>query len=255
MPSSGDSSGGQVLLEVLDAAEPRPELSAGRSLKKNYAERLSRRLAVLFARGLRAHFPRVIPSEDDVGHETAFGGDQGKKRLDVAVWDDRLGLLLDLSIKTLSFQDWDNEKKKAGRFTKNVVRNDHELRAEADKIHRRQPYAVLVALMFMPFDACDDGKKGKSSFAHAVMTFRSRQGRDGPEDRRYDLFEAFFIGLYEIEGSQRGFVRFFDVSASPPKRGRPKLEHTLSFGELIGRIKDLHEARSAPEPEWADAAE
>jgi hypothetical protein len=240
------------LRQVLDAVGERPALNADRALKKNYAERLSRSLAVFIARGLRPLFPGVRPTDDDIGHETAFGGEGGKKRVDVAVWHTRDGLLLDVSVKTYSFQDWDEKKQRSGRFTKNLVRNDHELRAEADKIHRRQPYAVLVGVMFMPVDACDDAKTGTSSFAHAVLTFRDRSGRKAPDDPRYDRFEAFFIGLYEYAGERRGEVRFFDVGKAPPKQGRPKREDTLSFSELIGQMKRLHDERNKPEPLWAD---
>lgn len=187
-----------------------------------------------------------------MGHETPFGSDAGKKRLDVAVWDDRDGLLLDVSIKTYSFQDWETKKKRAHRYTKNIVRNDHELRAEADRIHRRQPYSVLVGVMFMPFAACDDGKQEVSSFTHAVLTFRDRTGRRGPDDLRFDRFEAFFIGLYDYEGGERGRARFFDVGTPPPRQGRPKQTDTLSFRELTALIANLVKERNSPEPQWAE---
>lgn len=243
------------LLWPLDQAGDRPLVTAARDVKKNYAERFSRALAVLFARALRQKFPEVRPTEDEVGHESEISGDTGKKRVDVAVWHPRDGLLLDVSIKTLSFPDWNKAKKVVGRFTKNVVRNDHELRAEADRLHRRQPYAVLVGVMFMPYEACEDGKKEPSSFAHAVRTFRDRTGRTGPEDLRFDRFEAFFVALYEYTGEKRGKTRFLDVTTNPPRQGRPREENVLKLSGVVARIKSLVAGRNSPMEEWADAEE
>jgi hypothetical protein len=236
---------------VLKGIGPRPALTGERGDKKNYAEKLSRGIAVLMARALRPVFPSVLPTEDELGHETAYGGESGKKRVDVAVWDDRLGLLIDVSVKTYSFRDWDDQKKKAGRFTKNVKRNDFELKAEADQLHRRQPYAILVGLMFLPFEACLDGKREHSSFVHHVMTFRDRTGRKGPDDARYDHFEAFYVAVYEYEGERAGAVRFFDVKDAPPKNGVPQKFLTLT--EVVEAIRTLHVERNAPTREWGDA--
>lgn len=243
------------LLAALDAAEPRPQPDGERGEKKNYAERLSRRLAELVANALRRWFPDASPFEGS-GHETEFGGDSGTKRIDVSAWDRQLGLRLDVSIKTYSFRDYSPKTKKLGRFTKNLLRNDHELRAEADTIHRRQPYSVLVAIMFMPYEASSDGKTGRSSFAHAVMTFRKRTGRSDPEHSRFDRFEAVYIGLYEHEGPRRGFARFFDVTRNPPRNGHPRDDSLLTFSELISEIKHLHDVRNdLAEPDWAEPGE
>jgi hypothetical protein len=161
-------------------------------------------------------------------------------------------LLLNVSIKTYSFQDWDERKQVAGRYTKNIKRNDLELRDEADVVHRRQPYAVLVALLFQPTGAAQDGKVDKSSFAHAVLTLRRRSGRTSPGDIRVDLFERVYIGLYEYDGPSRGSVRFFDVMKNPPKVGIPALQNTLSFQELMDDIGALVRDRNWPEEEWSN---
>jgi hypothetical protein len=244
------------LAVALDEAGPRPPDDGDRHLKKNYAERLSRALAKAVARRLRPYFPQVRPTEEELGHEEAVGAAEGTKRLDVSVWDDRRkrGLLLDVSIKTYSFRDYDSKRGRPGRMTKNVLRNDHELRAEAAKVHARQPYAVLVGLMFVPFHACEDGRKESSSFAHMVLTFRDRTGRGGADDKRLDRFEAFYVALYEPEGDRRGFVRFFDVTRSPPRQGRPRLDDTLSFEELTAAVRALHDQRNRAGEQWAEAA-
>lgn len=240
-----------ALRDALIAAGMRPADDAEREDKRNYAQRLSTALAVEIARRLRPAFPDVRPTPEE-GHETAMGAAGGTKRLDVCVWHDRLGLLLDVSIKTYSFRDFDRKKKRLGRMTKNVVRNDMELLAEASKVHERQPYAVLVGLMFVPVMACDDGERGRSSFAHMVETFRKRTGRDGHDDKRYDRFEAFYLGLYESDGDRRGSVRFFDVEEDPPRNGKPRRDSTLSFDEVTVAIKDLVDRRNSKGMKWAE---
>lgn len=243
---------------ALDAADPKPPISASAADKKNYAERLSRGLARVLADALRARFPKITPDSEGGSQESPVGADSGKKRLDVKVWDDQLGLVLNVSIKTYSFADWKAKQKTASRYTKNMKRNDFELRAEADVVHRRQPYAVLIALMFMPIASARDGdpkaksKTDKSSFAHAVLTLRTRTGRLEPE-HRFDKFERVFIGLYEPDGNDRGATRFFDVSKAPPRHGPPREETTLSLSELVDVIYEVVTDRNELEPEWDEA--
>lgn len=240
------------LRDALSATEPKPAPNAARGDKKNYAERLSRELALLMAEALRKKYPRVTPTRAG-GHEFPTGADHGKKRLDVRVWDDRLGLLLDVSIKTYSFADWRSREQRAYRYTKNIVRNDHELRAEADSVHRRQPYAVLVAIIFMPVEACIDGEgAGHSSFAHAVRVFRRRTGRRDGADPSMHLFERVYVALYEASGEHRGAVSFFDVTRLPPRIGRPPSAVTADLQGLVDEIVDHVDRRNDFAPEWLD---
>ncbi|MDK3255264.1 hypothetical protein [Blastococcus capsensis] len=261
------------LRAALDAAEPKPSPTGAQGEKKNYAQRLSNALAQTVADALRPEFPAVTPAADGTGQESAVGVARGTKRLDVKVTDQTLGLLLSVSIKTYSFQDYSPSKNRLGRWTKNIVRNDHELRGEAMVLHQRQPYSVLIAVMFEPSAIADDGDpanrsdKGKSSFAHHVTTLAKRVGRGkrpvlggapgawvdlGAEDSRYDLFERVFIGLYEPDGEQRGAVRFFDVENAPPRNGPPSANATISFDEFVTAIKDEVTRRNRSAPSWAD---
>jgi hypothetical protein len=260
------------LLEALDFAGEKPEPTGKQADKKNYAQRLSNGLAQTVANALRPHFPSVTPTATGAGQEARVAVDKGQKRLDVKVTDPTLGLLLCVSIKTYSFQDYSPSKKRLGRWTKNIVRNDHELRGEAMVLHQRQPYSVLVALMFEPYATCDDGKPdggdaGKSSFAHHVATLSKRAGRGrrqvygtgtpayvdfGADDPRYDLFERAFIGLYDPDGADKGAVRFFDVEAPPPRTGRPSDMATLDLDELILEIQNEVNRRNRLAPTWAD---
>lgn len=201
--------------------------------KKNYAQNLSSELALMVGACLRPHYRkgRVTPSSDGTRQEFSIGAKIDSKRTDVGVWDDAAGLILGVSIKTYSFRDFHGGTKTKqahlGRYVRNVKRNDMELRDEADVLHRRQPYAVLFALFFMPKDSCWDGVTGHSSFAHAVFTFRKRAGRDSADAARSDLFEKVYIGLFTDDGR----VEFFDVEKAPPQNQPPK--DTISLAELI----------------------
>lgn len=220
-------------------ARPRDEHDA-QTAKKNYAQALSNALASLFADRLRSLFPdaRVTPRPDGTGQEHRIGAAIDRKKTDVGVWDDAAGLILGVSIKTYSFRDFSrgtkNQPAKVGRYQKNVVRNDLELRAEAAVLHRRQPYAVLVGVLFTPREACWDSKtaKGNSSFAHMVFTFRKRVTRVSVDSPRDDLFEAVYIGLYTSDGD----VEFFDVARAPRRNQPPPAEQTLTLDQLIDQM-------------------
>lgn len=250
------------LRQLLDGLEPKPDVSADREDKHAYAMALSRKLAVFVARALRPAFPNVLPTEDDLGHESLTGSAEGKKRLDVKVWDETLGLLLLVSLKTYSFRDWSTKTKKAGRYTKNIQRNGKELKDEADVIHRRQPYSVIVAIMFVPDSACLDGNplsssnvQGPSSFASIVRRLRVRTGRAvSPDEKRFDrsdLTERLYIGLYRYDDPDRGALRFFDVMRDPPRNGIPPTSATVSLDQLVAEIKRLVDERNRTGIEWA----
>jgi hypothetical protein len=226
--------------EELTVAGDRDVVSGKKaSDKKNYAEALSRRLALRFANLLRRTFPSILPRADGAGQESKARTAKGFKRLDVNYSTTELGLGLGLSIKTINFRDG-----KTKRYTKNYTRADNELRAEASDYHERQPYAVMIAVVFMPADACDDGSaRIPSSFGQAVQIFRARGGREKPADLPA-LFELVLIGLYEVSPDRFGDVVFFDVRDAPPKNGRPKELRTLV--ETIDLIVQTYDRRNKP---------
>jgi hypothetical protein len=244
-PGEVDARSVEVFLDVLVACEPRPEPLAPREPKKAYSERLSNKIAVLIANKLRAtgQFKgEILPSAAGRGREKPVpsGAFNKPKKTDVN-FSTLSGLELLVSIKTLGFRDV-LKTGQLGRYTKNMVRNDHELRAEAMEFHERYPYAVLAALFFIPRDACDDGENDKSSFAHAVMTFRARAGRDRP-DEPAQMFELFYIGLYDWEeGPNRGRLEFFDVMDAPRRRGSPS--KLVSLEQVIKRIVAVYGLRN-----------
>lgn len=181
---------------------------------------------------------------------------KGFKKLDVNYSTSELGLGLGVSIKTITSPD-----PRTKRYTKNYTRIDAELRAEAVDYHKRQPFAVMVALIFLPADACEDSKRPRlsredrelepSSFGAAVRAFRYRANRIGYKND-LDLFERVLIGLYEPEGPEAGEVRFFDVMNKPPKYGRPGPASMLELDQAIELIQQTYDARNNPPFEWAD---
>ena len=252
----------ETFRHALDLAGEKPdELDGDRADKKNYAEKLSNKIAVLFANRLRltGQFSGVLPNPDGSGRESTVASGSGKKpkKTDVRCGTFETGLELLVSIKTLTFRDRKGNPRKGnatlGRYTKNMVRNDHELRAEAMDVHERQPFAVLVAILFLPVTACDDGGNDKSSFAHAIATFRRRAGRDKPSER-HELFERMFIGLFEPDGDKRGEIAFFDVMHAPPRRGRPR-SGLRSLEELMAEIVKTYGLRSGRYIQYADEEE
>lgn len=214
--------------------------------KKNYAETLSRELAQTFADRLRPQFAGILPDPAGRGQESRARTSKGFKKLDVNYSTVELGLGLGVSIKTINFRDAASK-----RYTKNYTRADGELRAEASDYHERQPYAVMVAVVFLPADACEDALAGVSSFGAAVQIFRQRAGRHSHEGPPM-LFERVFIGLYDTTELAFGQVGFFDVMTPPPRRGRPK--SLLNFDELIQEITATYDNRNAPPFVWADGA-
>jgi hypothetical protein len=259
----------QTFEDALHHAGPRPADDADRDLKKNYSERLSNAIAVLLASKLRAtgRFHGILPMPDGSGRETgsASGSNKKIKKTDVRYATSDTGLELLVSIKTLNFRDAKKDRATGrltiGRYTKNMVRNDHELRAEAMDHHERFPYAVLIGVFFIPIDSCDDGNADKSSFAHAVMTFRPRAGRADTSDPAAK-FERFFIGLYDANDPAGQHVGFFDVLTPPPRRGRPpwpgeepdpaRGERLLTLDQVIAEIAREYGIRNRTYIRWAD---
>ncbi len=242
--------------EALDKVElllPRPADTDPREPKQKYAVQLSRHFATLIAHALRPDFDGILPKENGEGQESPSRARRALKNLDVNYSTIVMGLGLGVSIKTINFKDAGT-----GRFTKNYSSRDNELRAEATDYHLRQPYAVLVAIIFLPIESCDDGGKGKgsvknpSSFAEAVNYFRLRAGRSSPTSD-VELFERVFVGLYHHRGQERGSSVFFDVVDHPPPRARrPRDGEGINFPTMIASIRQTYDQRNNPPPVYLD---
>ena len=238
--------------DAFSAAEPRPPSNGPRQDKKNYAERFSRALAIHFANALRPSFPTITPDAEGRGQESRARARKNYKKLDVGYSTNELGLALGVSIKTLNFPDAASE-----RFTKNYSRVDNELRAEATDYHERQPYAVLIGVLYLPIESCDDANRGRkaergvSSFGAAVRFFRDRAGRTPPLDAP-DKFERFFIGLYESAGAQPGGTVYFDVMRPPPRSRRLRENEGMTFQQIIAEIQQTYDSINNPPFQWAE---
>lgn len=230
-----------VLARAIQDVGAQPPDDATQAVKKRFSEKLSRALAQFFADTLRPHFPGIKPDAAGKGHESRSKGEQTRAKIDVNYSTPELGLGLGVSVKTINAKD-------SGRFTKNFTRADKEFRAEAAEIHIRQPYAVLIGVFFLPYEAVLDGndeKKRPSSFASAVQQFRARNRRLTPQDRA-DTFEQFFVGLYHLSGDRHGEVAFIDVCDDPPLRGAPVPPTLLRIDDVLARIKATYDARNDP---------
>jgi hypothetical protein len=215
--------------------EYRKYIEFGRAVKRAYAQRLSTALAQKVADGLRPRFRGILPDEHGAKHESKSASASGLKKLDVNYSNPRIGLGLGVSIKTLNFRD-----EATGRFTKNVKRLDGELRAEAQDYHQRQPFAVLVALVFVPDEAAHDSES-KSSLRHAWEVFRRRGGRES-HNADASLFERLWLCVYRTSSTNFGQCVCYDVADEFPHVELPTNGFTLT--EALSQIEAEFEKRN-----------
>jgi hypothetical protein len=213
----------EVLKKAGKASRPfKPPLS--------FAIYFAKHMGSFIADGLRPAFPEV-----QSGERTSQAV-SGPKRVDVNYSTPATGLGFAISLKSVHVGE-----KNSGNadFIHNRKRNDEELRVEATAHHLRQPYAVLVAVLVLPFESCTD-LSPTSSFAAWVQYLWPLKGRVEPEDPP-DLFELVFIGLYARDGSEMGFYQVGgDVKC--PRSGRPN--RLLTFQHFLKMIKTTYDKRN-----------
>ena len=243
MPQNTDNARGiEIIRAVLAAAEPRPDRSAKPAPKTQYAVRFADKMAELIADDLR---PKMSGIKATTKREA--GSVSGTKQLDINFSTPQLGLALGISLKSVHIR----ESTGAERYTHNMKRNEEELHIEASGYHKRQPYAVMIGVLFLPFDSCEDARSenSSSSFGSWVRKLRPYSGRQEPDDEA-DRFEKLFIGLYETDGESIGF---FDVESDPPRQGRPR--RLLSYEEFLLASYHQYLRRNHAEFRWADGSE
>ena len=150
------------LVAAIQAAGPKPPQTATRTQKKNYAERLSNEVAKVLAERLRAHGVKGCQPDPMQGRERQFAGGIGAKKVDVSFATEVDGLILGISVKSISFPD-----KKTMNYQKNLTNRRGDLLAEATTLHQRFPYAVLGGLFL--FD------EGRLAITRGVVPRHSRQ--------------------------------------------------------------------------------
>jgi hypothetical protein len=240
----------RTLADVLRESEPRPQPGPEkvRGEKNTYSTRFANNMARLVAFGLREQFgdffSGILP-HDEGGLESAAWGSRGTGRLDVNYSTPELGLGLGISLKSVHIPE--EKSGRARRYTHNMKRNDEELRVESISYHTRQPYAVMVAVLFLPYDSCSDGTD-VSSFGAWVEYLHELVGRKDPGDDAA-LFERGFIGLYDPDPSTNR-MEFFDIEQPPPRKGRP--QRLLPFSGFLGEIKKSYDRRNHKDFKWSE---
>ena len=242
------------IVAALVHAGPRPDDGAPQDEKRRWSERFADRCAVSFAdcfrRGpLRDKAIKPLTIEDGTEPLTPLGSGTSK-RIDVTIVDRILGLEIGASLKGLNFRD-----KKSGNFDKNLTGRLYELGDEMRLVHEHLPHAFMAAILLLPIEAAlDKTESAPSSFAHAVRKLRERTGRLDPALAAHSSrCDAGFVGLYSVgaAGVAFGAARFFDVSAAPPRRGRPLVAATLDMQRVADLVVDR--ARYEARIEWGDS--
>lgn len=160
------------LLDAVKAAGPIPpsgKEKAAREARQRYADRLARHLAWEVAEGLRAAgFKGIKPKHGGPG-EKEFQGGLGPKKVDVSYADDRHGLMLAISLKSITSEP----------YGKNLKNRFYDLCPEAISLHLRFPYSVVCALFCFPEAADRDVTRGRpvSTFQRARKLLATISGR------------------------------------------------------------------------------
>ncbi len=242
------------IVAALAHAGNRPE-AGDQNKKRNWSERFANGCAIAVASALRKSKElksrKVRPQSLEEGTEplTPLGAGTSK-RIDVTVSDEVLGLELGVSLKGLNFRD-----KRSQNFDKNLTGRLYEIADEVRMVHEHLPHAFMIGIFFLPLDSTEDKIKGNSSFANAVTKLRTRTGRLDPAIAGHaSRCDSAYVGLYttgaEGGGYPKGLVRFSNVLVNPPKRGRPRIEDTLSLDEMIHEI--VAEAMHSSGLEWGE---
>jgi hypothetical protein len=195
--------------DAIRSAAPRPDNKASRPEKKNYAERLSNEVAKAVALRLRDLGVTECQPGFEGGKERQFAGGIGAKKVDVSFATETAGLVLGISIKSISFPD-----PRTNNYSKNLTNRRGDLLAEATTLHQRFPYAVLGGLFLFDIGASRDGtgrRPGTVARAHEIFkAFTNRDSRSNAVEK-YE-----HIGIVVYKASDPVGYKYFDVGAEDP---------------------------------------
>ena len=181
-----------------------PSTDAPSHEKKRYAEKLSHALAPALAAALRSRGltgTRPLPGQPG---EKAFQGGLGPKRVDVSHSDERHGLLLAVSVKSIT----------APPYSKNLKNRFGDLCTEAITLHMRFPYGIVCCLFAFPAAADEDVTAGRptSTFRRALKLMSTISGREEYTDPG-EKFESVTMLLFHPadEAGEGAWVKLFDA--------------------------------------------
>ena len=190
-----------LLEAALKGLAAKPADTALQSDKKRYSERVSEAVAQALAaelrrRGLKEARPAPPGVMDSSGAERRMAGGLGAKKVDVTWATAEAGLLLAISVKSISFRD-----SRTGNYQKNLVNRRGDMLMEAVTLHRRFPYSVLAGFFFLDSGAeADNTNRRKSTYINAHARLRLFTGRNDPAGRD-EQFERFYLLLLEATPS------------------------------------------------------
>lgn len=193
------------LLDAVIAAGIIPGREARKEDKKRYSEVLSRRSAQEVAAGLRAiGFGGVKPLPGGPG-ERAFQGGLGPKKVDVSYADEQHGLMLAVSIKSIT----------SAPYEKNLKNRFYDLCPEGITLHLRFPYSVVCALFCFPIYADQDVTAARrvSTFERAKKLLSTISGRTEYTDPG-EKFENITMMLFQPQISDAAvtpWIRLIDT--------------------------------------------
>lgn len=141
------------------------------------------------------------------------------------------GLIFAISIKTIMFRD-----NSTGNYQKNLTNRRGDMLIESVTLHRRFPYAVLSAFLFIDAGAETDDinaggtkKKRKSTFKNAFPRLRLFTGRDDPAGRE-EQFEKFYVLLLDSNQFSPS-IRAFEVND-----GETEVDLDEALAEMIALV-------------------
>lgn len=198
------------LIAAVKATGPKPADIDPQATKKNWNQKLSDGLALAIAaelrdRGMKTALPAAPGQVGVSGAERRLAGGIGAKKVDVSWATEESGLIFAISVKTIMFRDAASQN-----FQKNLTNRRGDMLVEAVTLHRRFPYAVLTAFMFMDAQAEHDGTaRRKSTFQNAFPRLRLFTRRADPSGRE-EQYERFFLFLLDAN-SFTPSIRAFEV--------------------------------------------
>lgn len=199
------------LARALCSLPPKPGDGAAASAKKGYSEQMSNVVANALAqelrdRGMVEALPAPQGTRGRSGAERRLAGGLGAKKVDVSWATEESGLIFAVSVKTINFRDG-----RAGSFQKNLTNRRADLLMEATTLHRRFPYAILAAILFLDHGAeHDDTPRRSSTFHNAFPRLRLFSGRDDPAGRD-EQYERLYLAL--VDATPTGStVRLYDAA-------------------------------------------